>query len=281
MNKIVLWYAIPIFPLPFKGEGQDERSIFARQSGFTLIEFMVSLLILSLVIGGGYALFSAGRTFWFSQGTAIAVQDYARQALDYMAMELTSAVDIDSNPATRLTIDPLRTASVNSIAFKHPVYCDGDGIWLDIDNDNLGDYYLESAVNPQGIGGAGGVEAGIDAGAYAPSDIDPQTGQLRYDLRDASRRNRRIIYSIGGLNNSQLIRTVESPAGVQLDTRVLANDVTGLRIRRRNSFTAPALEQRIIVVELDISKNIYPGRSGPNDPVNDITMITRIALRNE
>lgn len=238
-------------------------------TGLTLIDLAVSMVILLVVIGGAYAAFSSGRIFWFSQNAAITVQDEARGALDYMAMELTQAVNIDSNPAT-MALDNLTTAAVNSIAFQVPVFCDGpfdqlsnpdgDGFQLSVDGRN---YYIESVV---------GLSA-IDTGAYLPGED--------ISSADPARTNRRIVYSIGGLDNSQLIRTVERISdGAQLDTRVLAGNIADLRFYKRNSFTAAAVERRIIIIEVDVSRNIFLGREAAGDPVNRLLLITRATLRN-
>jgi prepilin-type N-terminal cleavage/methylation domain-containing protein len=239
------------------------------KKGFTLIELMVSMAILLLIISSTYMLFSAGRVFWFSQNAAIEVQSEARRALDYIAIELLSAINID----------PLNTNPVSSIGFQIPVYCDGvysmlgnpggDGFWVDI---GTAEYYVESTVG----------SAGLDAGAYLLTDfdIDPMTNRMRIASADSSRRGRRIIYSLGGMDNSQLIRTVSSPGGVQLESTVLANNVTGLRFQKRNVFGGLAMERRIIIIEIDIRKNVFPGWSAAGDEINALTLSTRVALRN-
>jgi prepilin-type N-terminal cleavage/methylation domain-containing protein len=238
------------------------------KKGFTLIELMVSMAILLLIISSTYMLFSAGRVFWFSQNTAIEVQNEARRSLDYIALELLSSLDIDSNPLTT-SIEPLSTNPVSSIGFQIPVYCDGvytlgfnpdgDGFWVNIGTSN---YYVESVVGA----------AGLDAGAYLrDEDIS---------LPSTSRRGRRIMYSLGGMDNSQLIRTVLSSGGAQLESTVLANNVTGLRFQKRNVFGGLAMERRIIIIEIDIRKNVFPGWSAAGDEINALTLSTRVALRN-
>jgi prepilin-type N-terminal cleavage/methylation domain-containing protein len=232
---------------------------FDTKRGFTLIELMVSMAILLLIISSAYMLFSAGRVFWFSQNAAIEVQNEARRSLDHIALELLSAINID----------PLDTDPVSSIGFQIPVYCDGvyslgnpdgDGFWVE----GIGEkrYYVESVVG----------SAGLDAGAYLrDEDIS---------LPSTSRIGRRIIYSLGGLDNSQLIRTVLSSGGVQLEAAVLANNVTGLRFQKRNVFGMLAVERRIIIIEIDIQKNVFPGWTTAGDEINALTLSTRVALRN-
>ena len=279
MNKIILSSPSSFlrgFPRHFLGRVKQEaesagpaRKAFSNGAGFTLIELMVTMAILLIVIGGAYAALSSGRIFWFSQNAAITVQDEARRALDYMAMELTQAVNIDSDPAT-MAVDNLTTVAVNSIAFQIPVFCDGefdkitnpngDGFRLNVDGNS---YYIESVVG----------QSTIDAGAYLPGDDISSV--------DPARTNRRIVYSLGGLDNSQLIRTVERISdGVQIDTRVLANNVADLRFHKRNTFTTATLERRIIIVEVDVSKNIFLGREAAGDPVNRLSLTTRATLRN-
>jgi prepilin-type N-terminal cleavage/methylation domain-containing protein len=232
---------------------------FDTKKAFTLIELMVSMAILLLIISSAYMLFSAGRVFWFSQNAAIEVQNEARRSLDHIALELLSAINIDS----------LGTDPISSLGFQIPVYCDGvyslrnpdgDGFWAE----GIGEvrYYVESVVG----------SAGLDAGAYL-RDED-------MSVPSTSRIGRRIVYSLGGPDNSQLIRTVLSSGGVQLEATVLANNVTGLRFQKRNVFGAPAIERRIIIIEIDIQKNVFPGWTAAGDEVNALTLSTRAALRN-
>ena len=226
---------------------------------------MVSLVVATLIFAALYAIIISGRTFWLSQDTVITTQDEARRATDFMSMELASAVDLDSNPTTQ-NIDSLTTATVTSIAFKVPVYCDGayalatnsdgDGLVINVGGSS---YYIESVIDQ--------VTGSVDAGAYlANEDIS---------IANQARSNRRIVYSI--LNN-QLIRTVEGPGGPE--SSVLANNITGLRFRKRNVFGGAVPERRIVIIEVDALKNIFPGRQAPGDPANTITLVTRVALRN-
>jgi prepilin-type N-terminal cleavage/methylation domain-containing protein len=219
--------------------------------GFTLIELMVSIAITSLVLSGVYGTFLIGKNFWSSQSAAIDVQDNARRALDSMARELMFALDIE----------PLSTNISNSIAFKIPVYCQGDGIFID-------GHYVESVINSSTYT--------KDAGAYLSTDFDtdPSTGQIRLASADASRLGRRIVYSVGGLNNSQLMRTVENADGTQAELpRVLANNISEIRFRSKNLTTA----RNVILIEADVAKKIFPGWAQPE---NIITLRTSVRARN-
>jgi prepilin-type N-terminal cleavage/methylation domain-containing protein len=222
-----------------------------HKSGFTLIELMVSVAITSLILAGVYGTFSIGRTFWSSQSAAIDVQDNARRALDSMARELMFALDVE----------PLSTDVTNSIAFKIPVYCQGNGVFI-------GGHYVESVINSSIYT--------KDTGAYLSTDFDinPATGQIRLASADASRRGRRIVYFVGGLNNSQLIRIVENPNGTQAEPpRVLANNIREIRFRSRNLTTA----RNVILIEADVAKNIFLGWAQPE---NIITLRTSVRTRN-
>jgi prepilin-type N-terminal cleavage/methylation domain-containing protein len=232
----------------------------SNSKAFTLIEIMVSVAITSLILGGLYATFTIGRTFWSSQSTAIDVQDDARKALESISRELMFALDIDRNPST-LAIEPLNTTPVNSIAFKTPVYCNGNGVFI-------GGHYIESVIDSAALT--------KNIGAYLASDFDinPVTGRIRLADADVSRRGRRIIYSIGGLNNSQLIRTVQNSNGTQAETpRVLANNITAIQFRTRNMDTA----RKVILIEADVAKSIFPGWAQPE---NTMTLRTSVRTRN-
>jgi prepilin-type N-terminal cleavage/methylation domain-containing protein len=230
------------------------------RKAFTLIEVMVSLAITLLILAGLYGTFTIGRTFWSSQSTAIDVQDDARKALESISRELMFALELDRNPAT-LAVEPLDTTPVNSIAFKIPVYCNGNGVFI-------GDHYIESVVDP--------VTLTKNIGAYlaADFDTDPATGRIRLASADASRRGRRIVYSIGGLNNSQLIGTVQNINGTQAEApRILANNITAIQFRTRNMDTA----RKVVFIEADVAKSIFPGWVQPE---NTITLRTSVRTRN-
>jgi prepilin-type N-terminal cleavage/methylation domain-containing protein len=235
-----------------------------KQKGLTLIEVMASIAIFLLIISTVYAFLSIGRVVWFSQDAVIGVQSEARKAIDFMAMELKSAVNIQ--PLKSVNDDNRRD---DEIVFQIPVYCTGNG-FLVIVGDNR--YYVESVI------GAGGLNAG--AYLFTDFDIDPDTLRMRIESADSSRRGRRIIYSLGGLNNSQLIRTVLSPGGIQLEATVLANNITGVRFRRRDTFTESAPERRIIIIEVDTEKHIFTGWEGSENPANDLRLSTRVSLMN-
>lgn len=56
--------------------------------GFSLIETMVTVVIISLMAAGGYAALSSGEASWFTAEASIQVQESLREALDKMTAEL-------------------------------------------------------------------------------------------------------------------------------------------------------------------------------------------------
>lgn len=61
--------------------------------GFSLVELLVSLVILSIVLGFIFSILHSGKTTWETADTVIEVQQQARQALDFMVKELRQSSD--------------------------------------------------------------------------------------------------------------------------------------------------------------------------------------------
>lgn len=58
------------------------------KKGFSYVELMVTIAIISLMAAGGFAALSAGEASWFTAEASIQVQENLRKALDYVTAEL-------------------------------------------------------------------------------------------------------------------------------------------------------------------------------------------------
>jgi prepilin-type N-terminal cleavage/methylation domain-containing protein len=76
--------------------------------GFTIVELLISMAIVSVVLTGIYGLVVTSSKFYLSQNGIVAMQADARAAMDFMARELRSAL----NPVVSTT-----SASNDTIAF--------------------------------------------------------------------------------------------------------------------------------------------------------------------
>jgi type IV pilus assembly protein PilW len=73
--------------------------------GFTLVEMLVALLIISIISGAAYSMFASLNRSYTTQSVASAVQQRVRAALDFMVRDIRMA-----------GLDPLRTAGAEIIS---------------------------------------------------------------------------------------------------------------------------------------------------------------------
>jgi len=77
------------------------------RKGFTLIEILVSIAILSVVIAGIFAVLNIGDMTWHSDMGVVNLQQQARQAMGSMVREIRQASDItisDSDAGKKLNL---------------------------------------------------------------------------------------------------------------------------------------------------------------------------------
>ena len=143
--------------------------------GFSLIEFMIVLLIFSIIMGSVFSVMTVSKTSWYSGSTQIEVQQETRRGMDRMVKELRQ-----TNP-TKITGVPANGTPYNSISFRLSVVdANGNTTW-------------SSTIN----------------------------------------------YSLGGLNNQQILRTENS------QQEVLANNIINLQFERSVS-TSNVLEINLL-----------------------------------
>lgn len=65
-----------------------QLNITKNQKGFSIVELMVVVVILSIIVLGLVSIFSGGTRSWISGQSQLEAQRNARQAMDYMVREL-------------------------------------------------------------------------------------------------------------------------------------------------------------------------------------------------
>jgi Tfp pilus assembly protein PilW len=139
--------ACRVAPRPDLGEsGPGRRSL--GEGGFTLVEFMIAALIMTIVLGGTVALATQIQQAYGTQLDDVAVEQEARYALDWIARDLRSAA---SDPyeiiadAQEVWIDPNAGADVDDSIRLQADINPPDGV-LDDDGENV-TIALDSANN--------------------------------------------------------------------------------------------------------------------------------------
>jgi len=75
-----------------------------KNKGFTLIELMVVVAVLSFVILGLVTLFTGGVRSWFKGQSQLTSQRNARQAMEYMVREIRHGEEIVSGNSNEVTV---------------------------------------------------------------------------------------------------------------------------------------------------------------------------------
>lgn len=78
---------------------------FKNKKGFSLIELMVVVVILSLMVLGLVTFFTGGVRSWISGQSQLQAQREARQAMDQMVREIREASNIIANSTTSIEIN--------------------------------------------------------------------------------------------------------------------------------------------------------------------------------
>jgi len=146
-----------------------------KQRGFSLIELMVVVVILSLLILGLVTFFTGGARSWISGQSQLEAQRNARQAMDRMVREIREGDSITSGSAISLTINYLilgkspvtyslsgstisrgGTPLINSVKTLNFTYPDASKVHIilevDVDNDTNPDIILNTDVNLRNYG---------------------------------------------------------------------------------------------------------------------------------
>jgi len=95
------------------------KKIILKNEGFSLIELMVVLVILSLIIIGLVTIFSGGVRSWISGQSQLQAQREARQVMDRMVREIREGESIASgSDQTNVTVNYLASFVKGPVTFS-------------------------------------------------------------------------------------------------------------------------------------------------------------------
>jgi len=198
------------------------KNIF-DQSGFTLVETLVSVLIFSLMAGGFFIILSGGQSTWHVTDISIRIQQDLRQALSRVTKELHES-GFDHNGTCQVTL--LDGAGFNSsdiLRFKVPVDWDNDSDFLDINS------YIEW--------GAPTLWANKDPNCEGPNNNCQYLGySIQYEIND----------------QLQFIRKVLDTSGTVIRTDIMAEHITDFQVSRNSN---------IVTLQITSQRNTVFGRS--------------------
>jgi prepilin-type N-terminal cleavage/methylation domain-containing protein len=145
-----------------------------NQKGFSLIELMVVVVILSLMVLGLVTFFTGGARSWIAGQSQLQAQREARQAMDQMVREIREgSVIASSSNATSITINYLVKSPVtysksdstisrgsipliNNVKTLSFIYPSASKVHIilevDVDNDGKPDITLNTDVNLRNFG---------------------------------------------------------------------------------------------------------------------------------
>lgn len=101
-----------------------------KQKGFTLIEILIVVLIISTMMGGFYLILATGQATWFTTDVKIQVQENLRKTISRISMELRQ-----TETAHLQIFDGTGFGGTDVIKFSVPVICDADGSLIDNNGD--------------------------------------------------------------------------------------------------------------------------------------------------
>ena len=96
------------------------------KNGFSLVELLVVVSIISVMLGGTFVVFSAGESSWCTAEAGIALQESLRRTLDHVTMELRQ-----SKTSQIQVFDGTGLNSSDIIRFSIPVICHNGDTLLD------------------------------------------------------------------------------------------------------------------------------------------------------
>jgi len=97
-----------------------KNNVIKNENGFSLIELMVVMVILSIIILGLVTFFSGGVRSWISGDNQLRSQREARMAMDMMVKEIRfgKSVTPNSNHSITIAIPALGSDSAYSVTFS-------------------------------------------------------------------------------------------------------------------------------------------------------------------
>jgi prepilin-type N-terminal cleavage/methylation domain-containing protein len=98
--------------------------------GFTLVEVLMVVFILSLLMAGGYSILASGKATWFTTDTNIQLQENLRKVVDRMVAELRQ-----TQVAQLQLQDGAGVNGSDIIRFSIPIICQAGTNWINASGD--------------------------------------------------------------------------------------------------------------------------------------------------
>jgi type IV pilus assembly protein PilW len=157
------------------------KKILFKNRGFTLVEIMVSMVIVSLVVAGIYAVYTIQQRTYTVQEQVTEMQQKIRAALDFMSRDIRMA---NFNPEGACSgIQGIIDIASQNFSFD---YCDlHDGNWethrviYSFNNGNL----VRDLARGTSAGVARNLAEGVDALEFLYRDADGDDAQTTNDIR--------------------------------------------------------------------------------------------------
>lgn len=109
-----------------------KRRLFCNKfsSGFSLVELLIVILIISVIFGSGFVILSTGKATWFTTDINIQLQENLRQAMERVTAELRQ-----TQVAQQTILDGAGPNSSDVIRFAVPITCEAGANILDSNGD--------------------------------------------------------------------------------------------------------------------------------------------------
>jgi len=100
------------------------------KGGYSMVEVMIVVLIVTTILAGGFLIFSTGQSTWFTSDIKIRLEENIRQALEKITTELRQS-RVDQSQV----FDNTGPNNTDVVRFSVPVVCEAGGNLIDINGD--------------------------------------------------------------------------------------------------------------------------------------------------
>ncbi|MGA2587459.1 MAG: prepilin-type N-terminal cleavage/methylation domain-containing protein [Candidatus Aminicenantales bacterium] len=148
-----------------------------RSRGFTLLEMLIGLLIMSIMVMGLLSLYSKGQTQFMNENIQADILESSRYPMAWLARDVKSATQVATSWLTY-------TTSASTLVLQIPSV-DANGLIIDVASKFDYVIYQLSSLKLQRIVDAGTGSARVDGSRYLATDV---TGLVLafYDASDAT-----------------------------------------------------------------------------------------------
>ncbi len=95
-----------------------KKNVIKNENGFSLIELMIVIVILSLLVLGLVSFFSGGARSWISGQSQLKAQREARMVMDSMVKEIREGKKVENGSANSVTISYPAALGKGNVTFE-------------------------------------------------------------------------------------------------------------------------------------------------------------------